>query len=111
MFILWKDHTAVDEAELINKTAKSWGGTDYTKYSGGGGARGIGAATSLNFASAGANVVIDYLPIKSDLEGLEQVEAEMKKNRWTYMSYPGNVASPTEMDDLCSKTIEHFGSL
>ena len=35
MFILWKDHTAVDEAELINKTAKSWGGTDYTKYSGG----------------------------------------------------------------------------
>lgn len=76
-----------------------------------GGARGIGAATSLNFASAGANVVIDYLPIKSDLEGLEQVEAEMKKNRWTYMSYPGDVASPTEMDDLCSKTIEHFGSI
>lgn len=35
MFILWKDHTAVDEAELINKTAKSWGGIDYTKYSGG----------------------------------------------------------------------------
>jgi len=35
MFVLWKDHTAVDEAELINKTAKSWGGTDYTKYSGG----------------------------------------------------------------------------
>jgi len=35
MFILWKDHTAVNEAELINKTAKFWGGTDYTKYSGG----------------------------------------------------------------------------
>ncbi|MBM3705997.1 MAG: ribulokinase, partial [Actinobacteria bacterium] len=35
MFILWKDHTAVQEAELINKTAKSWGGTDFTKYSGG----------------------------------------------------------------------------
>ena len=35
MFILWKDHTAIEEAEHINKVAKSWGGTDYTKYEGG----------------------------------------------------------------------------
>lgn len=35
MFILWKDHAAVEEAKLINETARSWGGTDYTKYSGG----------------------------------------------------------------------------
>ena len=35
MFVLWKDHTAVDEAELINKVARSWGGINYTKYSGG----------------------------------------------------------------------------
>lgn len=35
MFILWKDHTAIEEAENINKVAKSWGGTDYTKYEGG----------------------------------------------------------------------------
>jgi L-ribulokinase len=35
MFVLWKDHSAVDEAELINKTAKTWGGMDYTKYCGG----------------------------------------------------------------------------
>lgn len=35
MFILWKDHTAVKEAEEINKAAKSWGGEDYTKYEGG----------------------------------------------------------------------------
>ena len=35
MFVLWKDHTAVREAEEINEIAKSWGGTDYTKFEGG----------------------------------------------------------------------------
>jgi L-ribulokinase len=35
MFVLWKDHTAVAEAGRINEAAKSWGGTDYTKFEGG----------------------------------------------------------------------------
>jgi L-ribulokinase len=35
MFVMWKDHSTVEEADLINEIAKSWGGDDYTKYEGG----------------------------------------------------------------------------
>ena len=34
MFILWKDHTAVQEAEAVNSVAKTWR-VDYTQYVGG----------------------------------------------------------------------------
>ncbi len=35
MVVLWKDHTAITEAAEINDLAYSWGGEDFTKYSGG----------------------------------------------------------------------------
>ena len=35
MFVLWKDHTSVAEAEEINNKSKNWGGIDFTKYVGG----------------------------------------------------------------------------
>ena len=35
MFILWKDHSSVAEAEKINELARSWGGEDYTRFEGG----------------------------------------------------------------------------
>ena len=35
MMVLWKDHTAVTEAEKINELAATWGGVDYTKFVGG----------------------------------------------------------------------------
>ena len=35
MFVLWKDHTALAEAAEINHKARTWGGEDYTRFSGG----------------------------------------------------------------------------
>lgn len=35
LFVLWKDHTALAEAAEINELARSWGGEDYTRFSGG----------------------------------------------------------------------------
>ncbi|TWP29957.1 ribulokinase [Apibacter muscae] len=36
MFILWKDHTGIEECDYINEFSQKWH-TDYTKYAGGGG--------------------------------------------------------------------------
>jgi L-ribulokinase len=35
MMVLWKDHTAIKEADEINHISRTWGGEDYTKYEGG----------------------------------------------------------------------------
>jgi L-ribulokinase len=35
MFVLWKDHSSIAEAERINRVTRSWDGPDYTRFAGG----------------------------------------------------------------------------
>jgi 3-oxoacyl-[acyl-carrier protein] reductase len=76
-----------------------------------GGCRGIGAAISVLFASSGANVMIDYLPVEKDIEGLKQVEQEIRDGEGSFESFAGDVTSPAAMEELCGRTLDRFGSL
>ena len=76
-----------------------------------GGTRGIGAAISVLFASCGANVMIDYLPVEKDIEGLRQVEQEIRDMGGIFDSVAADISSPKEMESLCEKTLSRFGSL
>lgn len=76
-----------------------------------GGSRGIGAAISVLFASSGANVMIGYLPVDKDIEGLRQVEQEIRDNGGVVDSMAADVTSPEDMEGLCAKALDRFGSL
>ena len=76
-----------------------------------GGSRGIGAAISTLFAASGANVMIDYLPIEKDIEGLKQVEKQIRNKGGIVESFAGDVTSPEAMEELCQAALDHFGGL
>ena len=76
-----------------------------------GGSRGIGAAISALLAESGANVMIDYLPVERDIDGLKQVEKQIRENGGVVDSFAGDITSPEAMEDMCSKTLDRFGSL
>jgi 3-oxoacyl-[acyl-carrier protein] reductase len=76
-----------------------------------GGARGIGAAVSILFADAGANVMIDYIPVEKDIEGLRRVEQRLKETRGKYATFSADITSEDEVEKLCSETVKRFGRL
>jgi 3-oxoacyl-[acyl-carrier protein] reductase len=76
-----------------------------------GGSRGIGAAISFLFAESGANVMIDYLPLDKDIDGLMQLEREIRDIGGVMDSIAADVAYPMEMENLCAKTLDRFGGL
>jgi 3-oxoacyl-[acyl-carrier protein] reductase len=76
-----------------------------------GGSRGIGAAVSVLFAASGANVMIDYLPVGKDIEGLKQVERQIRDAGGSCETFAADVTSPTAMEQLCGRTLDRFGGL
>jgi 3-oxoacyl-[acyl-carrier protein] reductase len=76
-----------------------------------GGSCGIGAAISLLLAESGTNVMIDYLPIEKDMEGLEKTTKKILEKDGVVESFAGDISSAQAMDDLCAKTMNRFGSL
>ncbi len=76
-----------------------------------GGARGIGAAISTLFAENGASVMIDYIPVKRDIEGLKKLEDSLRGMKASYATYAGDITSPENMEKLCKDTVDTFGGL
>lgn len=72
-----------------------------------GGASGIGAATASALAKEGARVVVADI----NLEGLEKMDAEMKKEGMPFLGVQANVANEIEVEGLINKTVSHFGGI
>lgn len=76
-----------------------------------GGGCGIGAAISILLAESGANVMIDYLPIEKDIEGVASVTKMILEKNGIVETFAGDITSQEAMEDLCSKTADRFGSV
>jgi len=73
-----------------------------------GGARGIGAAISLLYASAGAKVVIAHLPIPQDVDGARKVKEKIISAGGICVCMEADVTSHEQMESLaraCSRDL------
>jgi 3-oxoacyl-[acyl-carrier protein] reductase len=72
-----------------------------------GGASGIGAATARALAREGARVaVMDMNP-----SGLTQMESEMKKEGYPFLSFAGDVSQESAVKSLMEQTVSRFGGI
>jgi NAD(P)-dependent dehydrogenase (short-subunit alcohol dehydrogenase family) len=76
-----------------------------------GGSRGIGAATSIAFARAGAAVVVNHLPVERDTEGYELVRREIESQGGRCISVPGDITDGAFCRELCDTAVREFGRL
>lgn len=76
-----------------------------------GGARGIGASVSVMFAKAGANVMINYLPIKKDIEGLAKVKRSINDSDGLFKTFAGDISSPKDVEKLFNETVKRLGRI
>ncbi len=73
-----------------------------------GGSRGIGRATALRLAEAGANVVVNYLSHK---DGADEVVAKALEQGVGAVSFQADVAKVSEADALVEKAVSEFGGV
>jgi len=73
-----------------------------------GGGTGVGRATALKLAAAGAKVVINYS--RSEKEALEVVQ-EITKLGGTAIAFKANVAIEKEVIEMVSQTVTTFGTV
>jgi NAD(P)-dependent dehydrogenase (short-subunit alcohol dehydrogenase family) len=72
-----------------------------------GAARGIGKAVALSFAEEGAILVL----ADKDIETLSRTEAEIKKKGSRVKAIPTDVSIESQIENLFSAIIKHFGRL
>jgi NAD(P)-dependent dehydrogenase (short-subunit alcohol dehydrogenase family) len=72
-----------------------------------GGSRGIGKATALGFAAAGAHVAV----ASRKIEDLETVAAEISKSGRKSLSVAAHIGRMEDIDNLVKKVMEKFGRI
>ncbi|MDZ7290706.1 MAG: 3-oxoacyl-ACP reductase FabG [candidate division KSB1 bacterium] len=73
-----------------------------------GASRGIGRATALLAAKAGASVAINYRQAKSDADSLV---AEIVKNRGKAAAFQADVGNYSEVEKMVAAVLQHFGQI
>ena len=73
-----------------------------------GASRGIGRATAVRLAEAGANVVVNYL---KHAEEAEEVVAAAREHGVGAISFQADVSKVSEADSLIKKAIDEFGGI
>jgi 3-oxoacyl-[acyl-carrier protein] reductase len=73
-----------------------------------GGARGIGRATALALARAGADVIVNY---RVNKEAADSVVAEIRKLNRRSHSVQADVRNPDQINAMFDRLDEHFGKL
>jgi len=78
---------------------------------GAGGVLGMGRATALAFAEAGADVAVTDLIVKADNWDLEGTAEEVRKLGRRSMAVQADVTKEDQVNDLVSKTVKEFGTV
>ena len=78
---------------------------------GAGGVLGMGRATALAFAEAGADVAVTDLIVKADNWDLEGTAEEVRKYGRRSLAVQADITKQDQVNDLVSKTVREFGTV